>query len=163
MVFCHLCGLKGDEVWEQGCERLPCCKLCKFFRQNRTVKDYVAHARKIYRNQQTPRTVPYANFVVDMQKFNRRRDSMRRRTAKIGCTSTMTQRDLYTFVKQNPCHYCGDPATGIDRLARGICYEKRHLRDPNLMVAACTMCNASKRHYAKKTYLDKMKRVALHA
>ena len=160
---CAMCRLPGTghRAWIEGSCVHRVCRLCSFFRYGRTREQYIRHAQRVAQNRLDPRVRAHPDYEIDLKKFNRRRDAMRRRT-KDRCdpAATMSQRDLYTFVSRHPCFYCGDKATGIDRLSWGICYEKKHLNDPTKMVACCTLCNAVKRHYAQKTFVDKMKRVA---
>ena len=73
----------------------------------------------------------------------------------------MGQRELYTFVRNNPCHYCGGKATGIDRAGGGRCATKRStLRTRSKMVASCMLCNSMKRDRPKQVFVAKMNRIA---
>lgn len=156
--MCKLPG-RGQRPWIEGeCVYLV-CRLCSFFRYGRTRRQYIQHAKRVASNRRNPRVCAHADYQIDLKKFNRRRDAMRRRTKGKGCP-TMSQRDLYDFVSKHPCFYCGGKATGIDRLHEGLCYEKQHLADPTKMVSCCSLCNASKRDYSQKTFVDKMNRVA---
>ena len=160
---CAMCKLPntGHRQWTEGDCVYMVCRLCSFFRYGRPRDQYVRHAKRVAKNRLNPRVAPHADYKIDLKKFNRRRDAMRRRTKdKCNPGGTMTQRELYTFVSQHPCHYCGGKATGLDRQSWDTCYEKKNLSDPTKLVACCTMCNASKRHYAQKTFVDKMNRVA---
>ena len=164
MHDCEICKCKrqGHKSWIEGQKVLRACDLCSFFRFGMTRAQLIRHARKVHKNRQNPRTAPHKDFVVDKKVFNKRRASMQRSDKRHGCdpANTMGQRALYTFVQNNPCYYCGGKATGIDRQGWGVCYTKKHLRDPDKMVASCVLCNAMKRDRSRRVFVGKMNRIA---
>jgi hypothetical protein len=164
LVDCEICKCKkqGHKSWIEGKTVHRVCELCSFFRFGLTKKELIAHARKVSKNRQNPRTAPYKNFVVDKDVFNKRRASIQRSDKRHGCdtSKTMSQRDLYTFVRNNPCYYCGGKATGIDRQGWEVCYMKKHLKNPEKMVASCVLCNAMKRERPRNVFVGKMNRIA---
>ena len=156
------CKGKGHKTWIENKHVRRVCELCSFFRFGKTKKELIRHAHKIHRNRLKPRTKAYKDFIVDKKVFNKRRASLQRSDKRHGCDpkNTMSQRDLYTFVRNNPCYFCGGKATGIDRQAWEVCYVKKHLKDPSKMVASCMLCNSMKRDRPMAVFVNKMHRIA---
>lgn len=163
-IDCEMCKCKGQghRAWIEDKHVYRVCQLCSYFRYGMNKKAYIRHACKIHRNRLEPRTKPYRDYVVDKKVFNKRRASLQRSDKRHGCDpgKTMSQRDLYTFVRNNPCYYCGGKATGIDRQGWGVCYHQKHLNNPDKMVASCILCNAMKRERLRNVFVAKMNRVA---
>lgn len=164
MPDCEICKCKnqGHRPWVEGDKVFRVCAMCSFFRYGRTKAEMIRHARKICRNRSNPKKTPHKDYVVDKKVFNKRRESLRRSDIRHGCdpSNTMTQKELYTFVKNHPCFYCGGPATGIDRQSWEVCYTAKNLKNREKMLACCVLCNSIKREKPRNVFVGKMNRIA---
>lgn len=66
-------------------------------------------------------------------------NSMKRRIARKGLNFELSYDEYRTLVLSKLCHYCGDKATGLDRLNNSIGYIRSNV------VPSCAECN-----YARK-------------
>ncbi len=74
---------------------------------------------------------------------------------KRGIKFGMTIEDVKQLAGQ-PCHYCGDPAYGIDRVDNKFGYIEGNIE------ACCGICNKMKCIYSVDMFLDHIRKIYLH-
>lgn len=142
---------------EGGCVYGLACGNCMYFRDNDTAKEFREHAKRIEKHQKSGKKVGKARLdcpeisVPDVTYDQRRRDRKKRNKKCAGISTN----DMRLFLLKNPCHYCGECATNVDRLNVDDCYSLE-----NGAVAACVSCNRRRRDKPRELFISHMKRVA---
>ncbi len=77
------------------------------------------------------------------------------KSKKRNLTFSLTLQEFETLVNSR-CHYCGDPALGIDRVDNRTGYNSRNC------VPACVECNFMKRVMLEHRFINRALKIAAH-
>lgn len=72
-----------------------------------------------------------------------------------GYVFSLSLEEYLAFVNE-PCHYCGQQSSGVDRVDNTIGYE------PHNCVSCCRMCNVMKNKFEVQEFLDHAQAIAAY-
>lgn len=147
---CRICGKTRQSGFV--------CLLCEQFRQGLSWDDFKRYAKKVTEHQQNKDSVA-GECLTSLKKVHSRRAAMikRDKTQRACKGNVVSAVQLADFLDQNRCFYCGDCASGIDRIDRLDCY-------PSIITpktrASCQQCNVMRRDFKSSLFISHLERVS---
>lgn len=136
------------------------CFYCRKFRYGLSDEEFISHSKKIRERQMGGRRTDNSTCSYDKTTLSKRRYNMKRRDREHrNCSGDIVSTsEFFEFLKRNRCFYCGECATGIDRLNNSLdCYPVKLTKDT---IAACFTCNNMRWKNEQTLFIEHMVGVA---